>query len=251
MSVLAVDPHAPWIVKAGADAILFLHIGGGAVGMLSGVAALAAPKGRTVHNLAGRAFVISMLVMAGLGAVVSPFITGFLNESPNVIAGIMTFYLVLTSWLTVKRRKPGVGLAEYLGFSTALSVALAGATFIWVAMRSPTGTVGETPPQAFYIFLLIGSIAAASDLKVILRRGVAGPARIARHLWRMCAALAIAAGSFFFGQAQVLPPWLRDSPVPIVLVFAPVGLLAYWSVRIRLKPRYVAARGASPRSATA
>lgn len=237
MSVLAVDPDAPWIIKAGADAILYLHIGGGAVGMVSGMVALAAPKGRGLHQLAGRTFVISMLIMAGIGAVVAPFLTTFLNESPNVIAGVMTFYLVLTSWLTVRRREPGVGLAEYLGFATAFTVALAGAAFIIAAMRSPTGTVGETPPQAFYLFLVIGSIAAASDLKVILNRGVAGPARLARHLWRMCAALGIASGSFFFGQSQLLPAWLRDSPIPALLVLAPVAAIAFWTVRVRLKRR--------------
>ena len=40
---LQAGPHAPFLLRAGADALLVLHIGGGVVGMLSGAAVLAAP----------------------------------------------------------------------------------------------------------------------------------------------------------------------------------------------------------------
>ena len=231
MSVLAIDPAAPWYIKAAADAVLVLHIGGGSVGMISGAVALAAPKGGRWHSLAGKAFFASMLTMAGIGAVVS----GLMKEPSNVIAGVMTFYLVLSSWVTVRRRDRRVGAFEYGGLAAALTVCAAGAFFIFEALHSPTGTVDNNPPQAFYIFLLIGGISAGADLKAIVQGGVTGAARISRHLWRMCAALGIAAGSFFFGQAQVLPHIIRASLLPTVLVFAPVVALIFWSVRVRFK----------------
>ena len=56
MSVLAVDPAAPWYLKAAAEAILVLHIGGGGVGMVSGAVALVARKGGRVHGWTGKAF---------------------------------------------------------------------------------------------------------------------------------------------------------------------------------------------------
>jgi len=176
-----------------------------------------------------------MLIMAGIGASVSLI----MKEPTNVIAGVMPLYLVLTSWVAVKRRGGRVGRFEIGGLAAALVVAAAGAFFIYRAANRPTGAIAYTPPQAFYIFLLVGLIAAACDLKTILQRGIHGAPRIARHLWRMCTALGVAMGSFFFGQAQVLPPFIRNSPLPAILVFAPLVLLVFWSIRIRFKTRLV------------
>ena len=80
----------------------------------------------------------------------------------------------------------------------------------------------------------MGTIAAASDLKVILKGGIAGAPRIARHLWRMCAALTIASGSFFLGQQKFLPVALHGSPLLFVPVFAPLLLMFFWLLRVRL-----------------
>ena len=233
MSILSIDPAAPWYVKTAADTILMLHIGGGALGMISGALALSLPKGGRAHSLAGKVFFAAMLVMASIGAIVSPFITTFAQESPNVIAGVMTLYLLVTSWTTIRRRDGRIGGVEIGGLVAAMCVCLAGGFFIRMAMNSPTGTIGTTPPQAFYVFLVVGSISAICDLKVILQQGISGAARIARHLWRMCVALTIAAGSFLLGQQQVLPAELRGSALVYALVFAPLILMAFWLIRVR------------------
>jgi len=251
MSVLAVDPAAPWYLKAAAEAILVLHIGGGSVGMISGAVALAAPKRGRVHRLSGRVFFGAMLTMATIGATVAPFVDSLLDSAPNVIAGVMTLYLLLTSWATVRRRTPGFGAAELGGLAAALTVCAAGIVFILMARASPTGTIGTTPPQAFYLFVIVGSIAAISDLKVILQGGVSGAPRLARHLWRMCAALGIAAGSFFFGQQQLLPKAMLGSPLQYAPVFAPLVLMVFWQIRIRFKNRLVPSRPRRDRSALA
>ncbi|HEY4940719.1 MAG TPA: DUF2306 domain-containing protein [Rhizomicrobium sp.] len=239
MTVLYVSPDAPALVRYAADALLVLHIGGGTVGMLSGATALLARKGGRLHRVAGTAFFVSMLILTGIGACVSPFLPdGFLKETPNVIAGIMTFYLVLTSWMTIRRKDGGIGRFEIGGFAVASAVTAAGMIFIVVAMNSPTGTIGTTPPQAFYVFTFVGAIAAASDLKVILRGGISGAARIARHLWRMCAALTIASGSFFLGQQKVMPAFMHGSPWLFVPVIAPLALMVFWLIRIRFAGWY-------------
>ncbi len=238
MSVLAVDPAAPWYVKTAADALLVLHIGGGTAGMISGAAALLARKGSRLHGIAGTVFFGSMLTMATVGATVSPFLP--VPEMANVVAGVLTFYLVATSWVTIRRRDGGIGHFERAGFAVALGVCAAGAVFVALAMNSPSGTIGKTPPQAFYVFLIVGAIAAASDLKVILRGGISGPARIARHLWRMCVALTIASGSFFLGQQKFLPAALHGSPLLLLPVFAPLLFMAFWLVRIRFTGRRAA-----------
>jgi hypothetical protein len=101
---------------------------------------------------------------------------------------------------------------------------------------SPTGTVDNTPPQAFVIFIAAGLFAAAGEIHVLARRSLAGAARLARHLWRMCFSFFIASGSFFFGQQQLMPDWLRESPAPMALGFFPLIALLVW-LTITLWPR--------------
>lgn len=103
---------------------------------------------------------------------------------------------------------------------------------------SPTGMVDGQPPQAPWMFAIVALIAALSDLKVILRRGVSGAQRIARHLWRVCFALFIASGSLFLGQPQVFPAALRHSGLLIVPALAPLVLLIFWLLRVRLAKRF-------------
>jgi hypothetical protein len=240
MTILPVDPQSSLLVRGAAQAILLAHIGGGTVGMLSGAAALTVRKGGKWHRWTGNVFFVSMLVMAGIGAVVSPF----LADRVSSVAGCMTFYLVATAWLTVRRKDGRAGVPEIAGLIVALGIVAAGAIFIAMAAQSPTGTVDAQPPQAFYVFTLVGSIAAVSDLKVLLKGGIAGPARIARHLWRMCTALTVATGSFFLGQQKFLPTALHGSPLLFVPVVLPLAVMAFWLVRVRLPKRRAAALAA-------
>jgi hypothetical protein len=80
--------------------------------------------------------------------------------------------------------------------------------------------------------------AAAGDVR-ILRFGVPrGGPRLARHLWRMCFGLFIAAGSFFSIRervAKILPEPFTTGPMralPILLVF---GAMFYWLWRVRAR----------------
>jgi hypothetical protein len=103
------------------------------------------------------------------------------------------------------------------------------------AGNSPTGTLDATPPQAFYVFIVIGTFATVGDLRLILKGRISGAPRLSRHLWRMCVALFIASGSFFLGQQRVMPVWMRGSPLLFVPTFAPFVVMIYWLIRLRLK----------------
>jgi len=75
------------------------------------------------------------------------------------------------------------------------------------------------------------------DVRVVTGRAPQGARRIARHLSRMCFAMFIATGSFFLGQAKVLPESMRIFPllaVPVVLVLL---LMVYWWVRVSFTKR--------------
>jgi hypothetical protein len=232
---LHVPAGSPWWLFAAANLILFLHIAGGSVGIISGAVALLARKGGRLHRVAGTTFFASMLIMATIGAAASPFLP--VPSMPNVVAGVLTFYLVATGWIAVKRKGGRIGRFEKAWLGVALAVVAAGASFIVVASNSPTGTIGDTPPQAFFVFTVVGAIAASGDLRMILRGGISGSARIARHLWRMSAALTIASGSFFLGQQRVMPVAMRGSPWLFVPVMAPLLLMIFWLIRVRLKSR--------------
>ena len=67
---------------------------------------------------------------------------------------------------------------------------------------------------------------------MILRGGVFGKHRIARHLWRMCFALFVAAASVFLGQPQVFPALMREGQVLFVPVVLVVAVLFYWLIRV-------------------
>ena len=220
-----------WLFVA-ANLVLFLHIAGGAVGIISGAVALLARKGERLHRIAGTVFFVSMLIMATIGAAASPFLP--VPSMTNVAAGTLTFYLVATGWVAIKREDGRIGRFEQGALGVALGVVAAGVIFIRMAMNSPTGTLGTTPPQAFYVFAIVGAIAAAGDLRMILRGGVSGSARIARHLWRMSAALTIASGSFFLGQQPIMPVAVQGSPWLFVPVFAPLLLMVFWLIRVRV-----------------
>lgn len=236
MTVLEVPPGAPEWAFAAADTILVLHIAGGGIAMAAGLVALLTRKGERPHRVAGTVFFLAMLLTALIGATVAPFLSE--GQRPNTIAGVLTFYLVLTAWTAVMRHDGGVDRFAILGFFIALGAAIAGVLFALEARMSPTGTIDNSPPQAFLFFMIVGGFAAATDLKVILAGGISGAPRIARHLWRMCVALFIAAGSFFLGQPQALPGFVRGTYWPFVFTFAPLVFMAFWLVRVRLTTWY-------------
>ena len=87
-----------------------------------------------------------------------------------------------------------------------------------------------------FVLATVLLLAAAGDLRVMRSGPLRGGSRLARHLWRMCFALFIAAGSFFSIRsrvAKILPEPLTSGPMralPILLLF---GAMFYWLWRVR------------------
>jgi uncharacterized membrane protein len=232
--ILHVDPHAPAMVRDAATALLYAHIGGAFVGLVSGGVALLARKGRRWHRLSGDVFCVAMLTMSGVGALVAPFLPE--GQGPNTLMGAFTFYLVSTGWAAV-RRKPGeVGRFEVGAAAFAGLLAAGGVAYAWInaggvhPLPSPEGPVIDA-------FAAVVSLAAGLDVLVVRAGGLAGAARLTRHLWRMSLALLIAATSFA-GQPKAIPPFLRDSPLVLLPALAVLVALIYWLARIRLAPMF-------------
>lgn len=229
---LEVEPDAPLWAHLGADILLYLHIGGGIIGLLAGTLAIASQKGGTIHRAAGNVFFTSMFVTYLIGAGVAPFLTE--GQRPNFTGGVLSLYLLITGWRTARRGDFQAGREELFGLVTALVIAGLGFVFMRMGMNSPTGTVDGSPPEAFFIFIFAGSAAAAGELNVILRRGISSAARIARHLWRMCFSLFIAASSLLLGQPQVFPDWFNASPLPFLFAFSPLIAMVIWLIVVRV-----------------
>ncbi|ANP47991.1 hypothetical protein [Candidatus Viadribacter manganicus] len=223
---LQARPGDPAWMHLGADALLWAHIAGGAIGMITGVVALAVRKGQRVHRAAGSVFFLAMFVAYAIGAGVAPFLeTG---QRPNFVAGIMALYLLVSGAAAARRRDVKAGAPEVIGLIVALSIAAAGVLFMRIGAASPSGTVDGSPPQAFLLFTIAGAFAAAGELHVLVRKLLPNVSRIARHLWRMCFSLFIASGSFFLGQMQVFPEALQQSVLLPVLALAPLPVMLFW-----------------------
>ena len=228
MASIEVAADAPFIVHAVAAAALATHIGGGSLAIASGYVAAVAKKGGPAHRLAGKVFFGAMLAMTIVAAITAPMLTE--AQWVNTPAAIFTLYLTLTAWLTVRRRPGEVGRAE-----AGLVAVPVGMTAVGLYLAVSSGGAGQFGPV--YGFAVISALAAARDVAMLRAGGIAGVARTARHLWRMSLAFFVATGSDFFGQPNFQPDWLRGSALAMILGLAPLALMAFWLVWVRVPRR--------------
>ena len=214
--------------------VVFMHIGAGIVGILSGATALTFRKGFRWHRKAGIVFVLSMTVMASIGAYGATLIP----EALSVLQGIFTLYLVATAWLTIKRKEGVVGTPDYVAFLVVMFASFAFMIFGIEAFNSESGRKDGFLAVAYFVFGSVAVLAAAGDLRMIVRGGVHGVKRLARHLWRMCYALFVGVASLFLGQPQVFPEFIRKTEylaAPVVLVLV---MTVFWMIRVLFTKTY-------------
>jgi hypothetical protein len=211
--------------------LLALHIAAGIMGLLSGTAAMVFRKGSRRHGLAGDVFVVSMLTMAACAV----WLAILKHQPGNVVGGVFTFYLVATAWMTARRRDGSTSLFDW----AALMIPLLGGTILWISgvelARSHVTATDGVPVGIRFFMGSVMLLAAAGDLRMMAGGAVTGGRRIVRHLWRMCFGLFIATGSFFLGQQQVFPMFVRGSNVLFVPAILPLVLMIFWLIRVRFK----------------
>lgn len=209
--------------------LTLVHIAFGSAALLAGAGAMTFRKGGRMHARAGTIFLAAMLVMALTGSVMAAVRV----ERGTAVIGLLTSYLVVTSWWTARHRDGRAGSFELFSLGAALALAGVMAAFGTMAMNSPTGRLDSLPAAAHYPFAVVMLIAAAGDLNFLLRRSLTGRQRIARHLWRMSVALFIAAASFFLGQQDEFSPELKGLPIWFVPPFATLIAMVFWLLRVR------------------
>jgi len=226
---------------------LIAHICGGTVGLLSGTVALSVRKGSSRHALAGKVFVVSMITMA----VFAVYLAIVRHQPNNIGGGILTFYLIGTAWLTARRRNGETNRFDWI----LLLIPLALGILSWMngikIVRSGAPSPDGVPVGMTFFMGSVMLLAGAGDVRMLLRGGILGSARIARHLWRMCFGLFIASGSFFMGPsnrplrllstvglAQHLSPALFNTTLYLILTILPLIMLIFWIIRVRFKNAY-------------
>ena len=224
--------------------LLPLHVSAGIVGILSGTAAMSFRKGSPRHALAGKIFVISMLTMAASAV----YLAALKHQNNNVGGGVLTFYLVATAWVTAKRRDGETSIFDWVALLIPLWAGIGG----WIngleAVHSPTGSKYGVPAGMHFFLGSVMLLAAAGDVRMLLRGGVFGAQRIVRHLWRMCFGLFIATGSFFLGQgSKVFPAFILKTNILFIPAILPLILLIFWLFRVRFTDAYK--RKSMPRGA--
>jgi hypothetical protein len=227
--------------------ILAAHIFAGTLGLLSGAAAIFFRKGFPRHVLAGKIFVVSMLTMA----VLAVYLAIVRHQPNNIGGGILTFYLIGTGWLAARRRDGETSRLDWV----VLVIPVALGTLTWMngirVVRSGASSQDGVPVGMTFFMGSIMLLAGAGDIRMLVRGGVRGAKRIARHLWRMCFGLFIAAGSFFLGPSnrplrllsavglgQHLSPALFSTTLYLILTVLPLIMLIFWLVQVRFTSAY-------------
>jgi uncharacterized membrane protein len=209
--------------------LLPVHIIAGGLALVLGALALSVKKGGTTHRRSGLLFVYVMAVMGITAAMLG-----------NVVGGLIAIYFVATAWTTVRTPSQSTKWinAAALAFAAGLGLlaAVGGFRNINSTLITPNGVPERTIAVMSFVLAAVLMLAAIGDLRV-MRSGVPrGGPRLKRHLWRMCFALFIAAGSFFSIRERVatlLPEPLTTGPMralPIVLLFA---TMFYWLWKLR------------------
>ncbi|HSL20252.1 MAG TPA: hypothetical protein VK886_01860 [Vicinamibacterales bacterium] len=205
--------------------LLPIHVAAGGLAIVLGAVALLVKKGGVIHRRSGLLFVYAMLVLGASASILG-----------NVFGGFMTIYFVGTALTTVRPVTPWNRRINVAALAVAVGLAFVDIVAGVKAFNSPRGVLNGVPFLMFFFLATVMIVAAAGDVR-IMRFGVPrGGPRLARHLWRMCFALFIAAGSFFSIRARVakvLPEPFTTAPMralPILLVF---GAMFYWLWRVR------------------
>lgn len=216
--------------------LLFLHICAGAISLLSGWAAIAAKKGGPLHKKAGLVFVFSMLFMSA-----SSFVLAYgYSEGLDTLGGGLTFYLVATGFLTVRRKQEysqamnvifmlfGAVLVSY-GFFSAYTISSA-----LTVIGNNGSTIDGQPIQVLFVFTSVALIATLLDLKSLLKP-LNAKQKLLRHIWRMGFAMFMAVTSFFLGQSQVIPEPIRNVFVLVTPILLTILLIMYWLIRVSIR----------------
>jgi len=208
------------------DLILPVHILAAIIALIVGYVALLAAKGGRLHKRTGRIFVYAMVVMSLLGSLLAAINP---NGSPtNMVAGLVTFYLVTTAMISVRKTwRPG-----------RIDVVIAIAAFLFAVIAVSVAVSGRRDAPPAIVFGIVAFLGGIGDVRVIRNGGIEGRRRIARHVWRVCLGMFVGAASFFFGPRGRVPEIIYYPSLLPIPALMPLVMMAFWLVRLRIKKSF-------------
>jgi hypothetical protein len=215
--------------------VLPIHIAAGGLAVILGFVALSVRKGGAAHRSVGLVFVYAMLVM-GISASIMAF-----RKNPNdgnVTAGLLTGYFVITAFTAVRKPTQSTKWLNVGALIVASFLSLrmfAGGVVAW---QAPRHILNGVPALMMFFLGSVLAVAAFGDIRLMRSGPLTGRPRLSRHLWRMCFAFFIAAGSFFSIRARVaaiLPDAINVLPLRLAMILLPFAAMFYWLWRIRGK----------------
>jgi uncharacterized membrane protein len=215
--------------------LLPIHIIAGGLAMVLGTVALVASKGATLHRNSGLLFVYAMLIMGFSGSILALRLS---LTNMNVLGGFMAAYFVVTALTAVRPASAWTVLLNWTAILVVIAHSVIDIVLGFKAFTSPEGTLNGVPFFMLFFMAAITALAAVGDVRMLRLRTLHPAPRLVRHLWRMCFALFIAAGSFFSIRervAKILPepfttPFMRALPVLLIFV-----AMFYWLWRVRVR----------------
>ena len=224
--------------------ILPIHVVAGALAVIFGFTALFVKKGGTIHRRSGMLFVYAMLIMGTTASILEYLKSA---AATNLVAAILSLYFVGTALTTVRPPSRWTRVINAVSLAVAIGLALASIAGGVTGVNKPGLSSGGVPFRTIGIMsFILGAVlllSAAGDVRIMRSGMPRGGKRLARHLWRMCFALFIAAGSFFSIRervARILPEPFTTGPMRALPILVLFGAMFYWLWKVRSRPRTVA-----------
>lgn len=217
--------------------ILIFHIATATIGLFAGAIALFAKKGTTLHTNSGKVFTAGMVMIGTAGTTLAYMV----NRPETLIIGIIIIYLVGSATAAIKRKENETGLFEISALTLAVSTAIAAGYFGSAASNGEIQLTGRTPAGFYYFQAAFLVFCSALDIRVIIRGGVSGAQRIARHVWRMCLALLIAVTAIFLGNTHIFSDVIRNTNILFAPSIIVIVLMIYWMLRVSFTDLYKSA----------
>lgn len=200
--------------------ILMIHVVFGTVAVCCGGIAMISKKGNRPHRLAGKTYVVTMLIMAASGLTAALYH----NQMINVIAALLTSYLVITAWHAAKYKSIEQDKWVRLPFVCIVLVGVGGCSMGVLALYSANQAYAGFTHIAYFFIGGVALFAALLDAYILVKGRLTQKQRMIRHIWRMSFSYFIAAGSLFTGPgATSFPESIQNSgilaiPEPLILI---------------------------------
>ncbi len=204
--------------------------------VLSGGCAILSRKGSNFHRKSGKVFAVALCLMAAV-ILTTGLLAARLVSTLGITYTALACYLVLTSWATVRSPPGRLDRFSYIAPALACSIGMVALYWGFSAALGYVEIDDDIPVAAYFGFGGLAFLMAWGDILVILKGGLVGGQRLARHLWRMCFVFYLSTATLFTGPGSVVfPEGIRGS-WPLMLPELSVLVLSlYWLTKI-LRPQ--------------